>query len=552
MTNIEPGKLRILFAGEASFLSTGFSTLSLEIIKRLHATGKYVIGEMANYGSADDYRAVDLPWQYFPVLPFKHNKAEVDQFNSHILNQFGGWCFEKYLLKFRPDVVHAHLDHWMMAYQAYSPFRSFYNLTWMPTCDATGQKDEWLADYAMADAVYAYNDWSLQTLKEESNGLIKTKCAAPPGADLDTYQFIVDKKGHKQRMGLSPDIFIVGTMMRNQKRKLYPDLLKAFALFLENAPAELANKTFLYLHTTYPDLGWNIPQLINECGLARKVMLTYHCQRCNAAFPSFYQDAKGVCRVCGEFAATMPVSHAGVSRASLNQIFNLFDVYVQYSNSEGFGMPLVEAGACGVPVMAVDYSAPQDIIRKLGGYPLKVQALSREIETGCYRAIPDNAFLAQQLAEFLSLPEVIRLKKGFETRKTVEEHYTYDKTAKIWEEHFDSIKPQPHELTWNSPPRIRQPNLNIPSGFSNSDFVRWGIINIAGRPDLVTSYMAMKLTRDLNWGSTSPNIGGPLFNDDGVLGNQPKYQNFDRKSCVQQLLEINKTWNMWEERRCRQ
>ena len=46
----------------------------------------------------------------------------------------------------------------------------------------------------------------------------------------------------------------------------------------------------------------------------------------------------------------------GVDTKTLASIYNLFDVYIQPANSEGFGLPIVEAAACGVPVMATDYS----------------------------------------------------------------------------------------------------------------------------------------------------------------------------------------------------
>ena len=41
---------------EASFLSSGFGTYTREILKRLHATGKYDIAELACYGKVNDFR----------------------------------------------------------------------------------------------------------------------------------------------------------------------------------------------------------------------------------------------------------------------------------------------------------------------------------------------------------------------------------------------------------------------------------------------------------------------------------------------------------------
>jgi glycosyltransferase involved in cell wall biosynthesis len=48
-------------------------------------------------------------------------------------------------------------------------------------------------------------------------------------------------------------------------------------------------------------------------------------------------------------------------------IYNLFDLYIQYHNSEGFGIPVIEAAACGTPVIATDFSAVCDVVRKVDG-----------------------------------------------------------------------------------------------------------------------------------------------------------------------------------------
>ena len=43
----------------------------------------------------------------------------------------------------------------------------------------------------------------------------------------------------------------------------------------------------------------------------------------------------------------------GVSRAELNQIYNLFDVFALPTAGEGFGLPIIEAMAAGVPVVVL-------------------------------------------------------------------------------------------------------------------------------------------------------------------------------------------------------
>ena len=75
-------------------------------------------------------------------------------------------------------------------------------------------------------------------------------------------------------------------------------------------------------------------------------------------------------------------------------------------------MPQVEAAACGVPVMSIDYSAMSSVIRKLKGEPLKIIGVYPELETGCNRAVPDNDYAAQKIEEFFNLSESERAKKG--------------------------------------------------------------------------------------------------------------------------------------------
>jgi len=534
-------KKRIMLVNEASFLSTGYGTYGLEFLSALHATGKYDLMEFAGYAAEGDERSFDLPWKWKSAVtdPKTPNPAE-----------FGQSKFEEACLEFRPDIVVDIRDWWMMEFQERSPFRPYFHWAIMPTVDAEPQERQWLATYMGADSVFTYSDWGLELLKKQTQDRIHTVCSTPPGADLATYQVYPDKKTHRDRFGISADALIVGTVMRNQKRKLYPDLIEAFAQFLKEAPSELANKTFLYLHTAWPDLGWDIPSLIVEAGISHKVLFTYYCKSCGHAFPSFFQDTRTGCPRCGQFAATFPNSAVGVSRKVLCDIMNLWDCYVQYATCEGFGMPQVEAAACGLPVFAVDYSAMADVVRKLNGFPIKVQRYFRESETHRKLALPDNSDFVEKLISFLQKPEPIRRKKGWEARKGVETHYTWEQTCSRWMAHFDSIQVRPQSQTWLSPPRFHTPNLSCPNNLTNEEFVRWGLANIAGRPDLVGSYMSVRMTRDLNWGARlGQGMGGQYFNDASTLGNSGRLQPFDRNEATKVMLEMANRQNHWEQRR---
>ncbi len=534
-------KPRVMLCNEASFLSTGFATYGLEVMKRLHVTGKYELFEYASYGQPNDQRASELPWGYMTAMP--QSDAERGAYEANPINQFGEWKFEEACLKFRPDVVWDIRDYWMLEYQGRSPLRRHFHWAIMPTVDAAPQNEEWVATYLEADGVFTYSDWGQDVLREQSGGLTKLLGSAPPGADLDTYEVKKDTKAHRRLMGIDENALIVGTVMRNQKRKLYPDLLEAFAQFLREAPREMASRAFLYLHTSWPDVGWDIPRLIKETGLSGRIVMTYSCKTCGAVYPSFFADALATCRRCGQRTAGFPTSHVGVSRKVLAEVISLFDVYVQYANSEGFGMPQVEAAACGVPVMAVDYSAMSDVVRKLGGFPIRVQRKYREAETHCWRALPDNADLVRLLVSFFTAPQTVRRKWGYDARMAVERHYSWDRTAKLWEDHFDAATPRE---SWALPAQLHEPQRSVPGGLSNGEFVRWGITHVAGRPELADSYLAMRLTRDLNWGSTPGGQDGYAREDSD---SKRKWKPFGRDEVGKIFLGMCEQKNHWERKR---
>ena len=532
--------------GEATFLSTGYGVYGHEVLSRLHNTGKYEIAELGGYGHFADGRSMDIPWKYYGCLPDTSDQNA--EYESQLSNQWGLWRLEEICLDFKPDIVLDIRDWWMFEYTARSPFRNFFHWGIMPTIDSAPQMEQWLSTYLNADSVLAYSEFGRDTLQQETNGLINFCGLAPPAANYDYLKPVPDKKAHRTAMGFEPNIKIVGTIMRNQRRKLYPDLIQAFKLFMEQYP-KVGKDTFLYLHTSYPDIGWDIPRLIRESGIGHKILCTYLCHKCGHVFPSFFQDAVQTCPKCGQPSARMPTGEKGTTTQDLAAIINSFDVYVQYSICEGFGMPQVEAAACGVPVMAVDYSAMSSVLRNIKGTPIKVERLFREAETHSYRAYPSNQDLAEKLGKFLSKPESLRMKAGRETYLACRKSYDWSRTAKQWEKLVDGVELRPHEETWDSSPRLVDPNLNIPEGIGLEDFVRWGVANVWGEPNQVNSFVALRMIRDLNYGEAITGFGGPYYAEDSLLIEKPKFRSFGKREALESLIELGSTRNYWEQRR---
>jgi hypothetical protein len=102
---------------------------------------------------------------------------------------------------------------------------------------------------------------------------------------------------------------------------------------------------------------------------------------------------------------------------------------------------------------------------------------------------------------------------------------------------------------WLSKPIYHQPNRNIPEGLNNDQFVNWGLQNIAGRHDLVNSYLALKMTRDLTWGARMPQMGGMYFNEASWIGSHHKLEQFSREDAANEMLKMCERRNFWEKRR---
>lgn len=543
-------KKRILFCTEATYLNTGYATYSREILNYLYSTNKYEIAEYAAYGHDNDPKS-NAPWRFFGVIPDPRNQKLIEQYKKNLHGQFGGFAFEKVCLEFLPDIVCDIRDFWMIDFVDESPFRKFIKWVIMPTVDAYPQAREWINTYSKADACFSYSDWSGEVLKKQSGGAINYLGSSPPSAHK-AYSPIENKIELKRSLGIDPDTKIIGTVMRNQRRKLYPDLFNAFRQFLDSVDKPQEYK--LYCHTSYPDAGWDIPELLGQYGLHSHTLFTYICQDSGRFFVSPFNGPACQSVHSGKYNARLANVKDGLSYENLALIMNSFDLYVQYANCEGFGLPQVEAAACAVPVMSVDYSAMSSVIRQLEGTPIPVKALYKEMETGCERAVPNNEEAARLFKEFFDKPKAIRQSTGFNTRQNFLKHFQWDQSGKMWEDYFDSVELLPIEQTWRSAPDIKRP-----AEFSkeileqtHAGITNWLYDNVLCQPEMKYSYDYSKTLSSLLYGmKMSPIIGSYFNEDDSVISLAKKIEQsgYSVEDAFRELKNKRERINMWEQKR---
>ena len=532
---------KILFCSEASFMPTGYSVYTREVLSRLNRNPNFEVAELACYCDPSHHHVSDCDWKVYPNQPPKDSPEHV-QYKSSPINEFGEFSFNGVLLDFMPDFVMDIRDWWMLEFEQRSPFRDFFNWAIMPTVDAEPQNSQWIETYASADAVYAYSEFGRDVMLKQCPSINFQGIASPCASD--TFAPVKNKKTHKTEVGLHENSIIIGTVMRNQRRKLYPDLFKVFSDLIKSSQNP---NIFLYCHTYFPDVGWDIPELLSTYGLSNRVLFTYRCKKCNSVTPSFFNDVYKFCSKCGSFDNHLVGINNQMSESDLAKIYNLFDVYIQYANSEGFGMPQLEAAKCGVPVASIDYSAMSSVIKQIDGIPLAPLTYSTECETGCLRAVPNNDHTLLVLNSLVSLTQEQRIEQGMKMRSNCIKNYSWDDTARAWSDYFESTPARPLRETWHSPINIFTPSTDIPEGLSDKDYVNVLFERVLGKPEWIGGCLWKRTLKDIIYrASVNSTMGDIYFNESHVQDNVQSWQSFDRNAALKSMLEFRNYINSWE------
>lgn len=148
----------------------------------------------------------------------------------------------------------------------------------------------------------------------------------------ETYFEKVSKGAARKALGFPQDAFIVGMVGVNQSmpnRKSYPQCLEAFQRFNRRH-----KDSFLYMHTlANSSQGLNLEPLLEYLKLDPK----------SYRFPDRYQHV------------------LGFSEEYLRNVYSAIDVLLSPNMGEGFGVPIIEAQACGAPVIATNFSTMPEL-----------------------------------------------------------------------------------------------------------------------------------------------------------------------------------------------
>ena len=154
----------------------------------------------------------------------------------------------------------------------------------------------------------------------------------PHGTDTELFKRLSDEERYNLRLKYNlVGKFVIGVVARNQPRKFLDRTLKAMSLIKDKIPNAIL---FLHLDPNDPAQVFNMKSLISRYNLENRVIFS------------------GVNAL------------KGIPRKQMPEIYNLFDVFFLSTSGEGFGIPIIEAMSCEVPVLATDYTSTPELVKE--------------------------------------------------------------------------------------------------------------------------------------------------------------------------------------------
>lgn len=309
--------MRIMWLSNAPFTKTGYGNQTGVFVPRLQAAG-HPMAISSFYGSEGGI----LKWSGIPIYPKGYHAFGQDITAAHAQH-------------FNADLIISLMDVWVCEPQrlmehgcAYAP--------WFPV-DSSPLPRPVYERSKDATARLVFSRFGERIVQEA--GL---DCHYIPHG-VDTALFCPgDQAEARLKLGWHPDTFVAMMVAANKgspSRKAFTSQITAFAHLARKHP-----DARLYLHTNDGAAGElhgeNLPALIGDLGIERQVRF-----------------------------ADPYMSMLGHTEQHMADLYRAADVLLSVSMGEGFGIPIVEAQACALPVIAGDWTAMSELC--FGGWTVE-------------------------------------------------------------------------------------------------------------------------------------------------------------------------------------
>ena len=333
--------MNILIYSHPPFAGTGFGTVVNALANHLKKDHNvYIACVAAHYG-----------------LPIEHNGCVILTCPGPVA-QTWKWA-AKWAKNLSIDVVIQHFDVWMLP-AGWVEKMPCPVITYAPV-DCYPLPDNFEASCIGATMNVAMTRYA-QGLFEEAR---MPSLYIPHG--VDTTVFKRDAQA-RQKLGIPKETFVVGIVATNGSlRKNLGGQMQAFASFAKDK-----DDVMLYMHTQAKKThleALDLPYLATKLGIENKVVFT---------------DPEAMA--------------LGIPQEFLPTVYSAFDVMMQCSLGEGFGLPIIEAQACGTPVIGTTHPVIMEVMGGGGSYVVTDTLFMNYYMSNIY--VPDEEDMVDELERF--------------------------------------------------------------------------------------------------------------------------------------------------------
>jgi FkbM family methyltransferase len=309
--------MKISWLSNAPWCRTGYGNQTLLFVPRIRNLG-HGMAVTAFYGLEGGI----LDWNGIPVYGRGYHPYGMDIAAANAVHQSA-------------DILLTLIDAWVMEPGMMLPGTRW--VPWFPVDHETlppAVRDKVQAAFARI----VYSRFGEQAVKDAGMDCYYI----PHGVDCSVFA-PRDRAKAREFLGWPADRFIVGMVAANKgnpSRKSFTQQIEAFARFKAKHP-----NSMMYIHTVAgtENAGVDLPTFVGALGMT-------------AGFKGRCNPAEVDVLFCDQYQG-----HLGFPDEYMVAVYNGIDVLLSVSMGEGFGIPILEAQACGCPVIVGDWTSMPEL-----------------------------------------------------------------------------------------------------------------------------------------------------------------------------------------------
>jgi glycosyltransferase involved in cell wall biosynthesis len=392
----------IVLYSDLDLRGSGYMNITIALADQLASrfNRKVTVLGMGYSGAAHDW-----PFQIIPVKPaqaFQHASAMLQNLVS--LGQAGmNEPVDAFVCLL--DIPHQEaVFSWPVIGNRVVPFVGVFPIESGPLCNT------WANILSRLDARLVISQYGTDQCSDA--GLPATHI--PIGLDPDAWRMPVEGEVEtlRETMGMEKDDFVVLTVADNQERKNLSCAFRAISILKNKHGIKVK---WVLVTRVGSKVGWKLADLANEHDIA-DVLTTFE---------------------------------RGIDHSRLWILNAMADVFLLTSKAEGLCMPVIEAMACGTPVVATNATALMEHLKdtdgKDRGFPVVAKYVYQDPWGNSYRHFADPDSAAKQLKKVFTLQKKGKLGDIISRGRKYAESRSWDIAGDVLESAIQDVTKLHHE-----------------------------------------------------------------------------------------------------------